>query len=92
MLLRSNYAGLEAIDNLEDKWFQVAALSASSDDAPRLFDKAVAMGGSETKGRAMLFGYLAERFPVRFITAFINPNTWVALSTRDFGDEISGDY
>src|SRR5260370_997834 len=46
-------------DNLDDKWFQVAALSASSDDAPRLFDKAVAMGGPETKGRAMLYGYLA---------------------------------
>src|SRR4029077_15156662 len=38
-------------ENLDDKWFQVAALSASSDDAPRLFDKAVAMGGPETKGR-----------------------------------------
>jgi putative membrane-bound dehydrogenase-like protein len=46
-------------DNLEDKWFQIAALSASSDDAPRLFDKAVAMGGPETKGKAMLCGYLA---------------------------------
>src|SRR5262245_40634857 len=29
---------------------------------------------------------------VRFASAFINPNTWVALSTRDCGDEISGDY
>jgi putative membrane-bound dehydrogenase-like protein len=46
-------------DNLEDKWFQVAALSASSDDAPRLFEKAVAVGPNETKGKAMLYGYLA---------------------------------
>ena len=46
-------------DNLEDKWFQIAALSASSDEAPRLFDKAVGMGPNETKGKTMLFGYLA---------------------------------
>jgi len=52
-------------DNLEDKWFQVAALSASSDDAPRLFDKAVAMAGPETKGRAMLYGYLAAEIGAR---------------------------
>jgi prepilin-type N-terminal cleavage/methylation domain-containing protein/prepilin-type processing-associated H-X9-DG protein len=29
---------------------------------------------------------------VRFISAFINPYTWVALSTRDGGEAISGDY
>lgn len=29
---------------------------------------------------------------VRFITTFIKPNTWVALSTRDGGEVISGDY
>lgn len=29
---------------------------------------------------------------VRFVSAFINPNTWVGLSTRDGGEAISGDY
>ena len=29
---------------------------------------------------------------VRFISAFIDPNTWVALSTRDGGEAINGDY
>jgi prepilin-type N-terminal cleavage/methylation domain-containing protein len=29
---------------------------------------------------------------VRFISAFINPNTWVALSTRNEGDLPQGDY
>jgi hypothetical protein len=29
---------------------------------------------------------------VRFISAFINPNTWVALSTRNGGEPVSGDY
>jgi hypothetical protein len=29
---------------------------------------------------------------VRFASAFINPFTWVALSTRDGGDEINGDF
>jgi prepilin-type processing-associated H-X9-DG protein len=29
---------------------------------------------------------------VRFTSAFINPYAWVALSTRDCGDEIPGDF
>jgi prepilin-type processing-associated H-X9-DG protein len=29
---------------------------------------------------------------VRFITAFVNPFTWVALSTRNSGDMLRGDY
>jgi prepilin-type N-terminal cleavage/methylation domain-containing protein/prepilin-type processing-associated H-X9-DG protein len=29
---------------------------------------------------------------VRFVTTFINPNTWVALSTRDGGEVVNGDY
>jgi prepilin-type processing-associated H-X9-DG protein/prepilin-type N-terminal cleavage/methylation domain-containing protein len=29
---------------------------------------------------------------VRFVTTFIRPNTWVALSTRDGGEVINGDY
>jgi prepilin-type N-terminal cleavage/methylation domain-containing protein/prepilin-type processing-associated H-X9-DG protein len=29
---------------------------------------------------------------VRFVSAFINPNTWVALSTRNEGDVPQGDY
>lgn len=46
--------------NTEDKWLQVAALSADSNDALRLFDKAVASGGAESKGRTMLFHYLGS--------------------------------
>ncbi len=46
-------------DNLEDKWFQVAALSAGSDDAPRLFEKAASLGGAETKGKSTLDRNLA---------------------------------
>ena len=37
--------------DVEDKWFQIAALSASSDEAPRLFEKAVAGATTETPGR-----------------------------------------
>ena len=29
---------------------------------------------------------------VRFFTTFIRPNTWVALSTRDGGEVVDGDY
>lgn len=46
--------------NTEDKWLQVAALSADSNDAPRLFDKAIALGGAESKGRTTLFRYLGS--------------------------------
>ena len=51
--------------NLEDKWLQVAALSADSDDAPRLFNKAVAAGGSETTGRKSLFRYVSADIGAR---------------------------
>ena len=52
-------------DNLEDKWFQVAALSANSDDAPRLFAKATSEGSAKTDGRSMLIRYLASEIGVR---------------------------
>ncbi len=38
--------------DIEDKWFQIAALSASSDEAPRLYAKAVTTDAPETPGRA----------------------------------------
>ncbi|MBZ5595042.1 MAG: c-type cytochrome [Acidobacteriia bacterium] len=38
--------------DVEDRWFQIAALSASSGEAPRLYEKAVAGAASETPGRA----------------------------------------
>src|SRR5229473_3595114 len=37
--------------DIEDKWFQIAALSASSGEASRLYEKAVASGTSEPPGR-----------------------------------------
>jgi putative membrane-bound dehydrogenase-like protein len=37
--------------DIEDKWFQIAALSASSGEASRLYEKAVATGTTETPGR-----------------------------------------
>jgi putative membrane-bound dehydrogenase-like protein len=37
--------------DIEDKWFQIAALSASSGEASRLYEKAVAGGTTETPGR-----------------------------------------
>lgn len=46
--------------NIEDKWLQLAALSADSDDAPRLFAKAVQAGKSQSNGRAMLFRYVSS--------------------------------
>jgi putative membrane-bound dehydrogenase-like protein len=46
--------------NTEDKWLQIAALSADSNDGIRLFDKAVALGGAESKGRTTLFRYLGS--------------------------------
>jgi prepilin-type N-terminal cleavage/methylation domain-containing protein len=45
------------------------------------------MWGEHPVGCNVLYGDGA----VRFTSAFINPNTWVALSTRDGGEEISGD-
>jgi prepilin-type N-terminal cleavage/methylation domain-containing protein/prepilin-type processing-associated H-X9-DG protein len=46
------------------------------------------MWGEHPTGCNVLFGDGA----VRFVNAFINPYTWVALSTRDCGDEIAGDF
>jgi len=38
--------------DIEDKWFQIAALSASSEEAPRLYAKAVTADALETPGRS----------------------------------------
>ena len=46
------------------------------------------MWGEHGNGCNVLFGDGS----VRFITTFIKPNTWVALSTRDGGEVASGDY
>jgi len=46
------------------------------------------MWGEHPIGCNVLLGDGAERF----VTAFINPYTWVALSTRDGGDDIGGDF
>jgi prepilin-type N-terminal cleavage/methylation domain-containing protein/prepilin-type processing-associated H-X9-DG protein len=46
------------------------------------------MWGEHGNGCNVLFGDGS----VRFITTFINPNTFVGLSTRDVGEVISGDY
>ena len=45
-------------------------------------------GEHDAPGCNVLFGDGS----VRFIGAFINPNTWVALSTRNGGEVISEDY
>jgi putative membrane-bound dehydrogenase-like protein len=45
--------------DIEDKWFQLAALSASSDDAPRLFQKVAAAAGTDSPGRTTLFRQVA---------------------------------
>ncbi len=46
------------------------------------------MWGEHGFGCNVLFGDGS----VRFITTFIRPNTWVALSTRDGGEVVNGDY
>jgi len=46
------------------------------------------MWGEHLTGCNILMGDGA----VRFASAFINPYAWVALSTRDLGDEIPGDF
>lgn len=46
------------------------------------------MWGEHGAGCNVLFGDGS----VRFIGAFVNPHTWVALSTRDGGEAIHGDY
>jgi putative membrane-bound dehydrogenase-like protein len=51
--------------NLEDKWLQIAALSADSNDAPRLFDRAVSMTGAETAGRKSLLQYVSSEIGAR---------------------------
>ena len=38
--------------DIDDRWFQIAALSASSDEAPRLYAKAVTAEAHETPGRS----------------------------------------
>lgn len=52
-------------DNVEDKWFQIAALSASSEDAARLFDRAAGLGWPTSEGRAALYRYLAAEIGAR---------------------------
>jgi putative membrane-bound dehydrogenase-like protein len=49
--------------NLEDKWFQMAVLSAGSSDAPRMFLRAAAE--AETPGRSMLVRNLAAEIGAR---------------------------
>jgi len=46
------------------------------------------MWGEHGIGCNVLFGDGS----VRFITTFINPNTWVAISTRDGGEAVNGNY
>jgi putative membrane-bound dehydrogenase-like protein len=45
--------------NIEDKWLQIAALSAASAEAPRLFDQAVKAAGAQSAGRTTLFRNLS---------------------------------
>ena len=72
--------------NLEDKWFQVAALSAGSDDAPRLFAKAAASGGEKTNGRASLFRYLAAEIGARQRPAELEAMLQQVASGKAAGD------
>src|SRR5579872_2132114 len=51
--------------DVDDKWLQIAALSADSADAPRLFDKAVAMGGSPSPGRLILYQNISATIAAR---------------------------
>jgi putative membrane-bound dehydrogenase-like protein len=51
--------------NLEDKWLQIAALSADSNDAPRLFDQAVKSTATETDGRKSLLQYVSAEIGAR---------------------------
>jgi putative heme-binding domain-containing protein len=51
--------------NLEDKWLQIAALSADSNDAPRLFDQAVKSTSTETEGRKSLLQYVSAEIGAR---------------------------
>jgi len=37
--------------DIEDKWFQIAAMSTSSEEAPRLYEKAITSATQETEGR-----------------------------------------
>ncbi len=46
------------------------------------------MWGEHGNGCNVLFGDGS----VRFVTTFIRPNAWVALSTRDGGEVVNGDY
>jgi putative membrane-bound dehydrogenase-like protein len=46
--------------DVEDKWFQIAALSASSDDAPRLYRTAITTPGQESPGRTSLIRQIAS--------------------------------
>jgi prepilin-type processing-associated H-X9-DG protein len=46
------------------------------------------MWGEHGNGCNVLFGDGS----VRFVTTFIRPDTWVALSTRDGGEVVNGDY
>ena len=51
---------------IEDRWVQLAALSASSEEAPRLFQKALAsVASGESKGRLSLFRQVCSVIAVR---------------------------
>jgi putative membrane-bound dehydrogenase-like protein len=52
--------------DIEDRWMQVAALSSSSDEGPRLFQMAVAeLASSPTEGRANFFRQVASVIAAR---------------------------
>jgi putative membrane-bound dehydrogenase-like protein len=56
---------LLAVD-IEDRWVQLAALSVSSAEAPRLFEKALgSLGAGESKGRVSLFRQVCSVIGVR---------------------------
>ena len=72
------------VHEMEDKWFQVAALSASSDEAPRLYQTAVSSGKAETPGSVSFIRQVASVVGARRKPAEIqNVVQRIARSTED---------
>jgi putative membrane-bound dehydrogenase-like protein len=71
--------------NIEDRWMQIAALTASSDRAPELFRAAIAFTDKETQARATFFRQIAAVIGARRKSAEIRQVLTTLVSASPAG-------